>query len=455
MAVESVNYQCPSCGGSLRYSAETGGLVCDYCDSRFTVAEVEAVYAERLEDAASRVSGACVSADGWHGVASPDAPPTDGEGALRDPVPLGQGGMRTFTCSSCAAELVCDATTAITECPYCGNQAVAPGVLVDEFKPDLVIPFRLDRKAASSALSGYYKGKRFLPKAFAAGNRIEKIQGVYVPFWLFDAEVSASASFEATKSRTYRTGDEEVTETDHYEVGRAGTMSFRRVPVDGSSKMPDAHMDAIEPFDYEALVPFSMAYLPGFAADRFDLDQTECRARAERRMASTMEDVLRDTVVGYDSVRTESCDAEASWINAEYALMPVWMLHTTWGGRGFLFAMNGQTGRLVGDLPVSAGKVIAWFAGVFALAAVATTASIMGFDLFSDDETMRLSFQFGAPALIAIAICLAFYSEMKTAREATCADAFMEPETFDLTEESDAFLSTSVTRRKIDKPDES
>lgn len=163
---------------------------------------------------------------------------------------------------------------------------------------------------------------------------------------------------------------------------RAGEMSFARVPVDGSSKMPDAHMDAIEPFDYSDLAPFSMAYLPGFAADRFDQDQETCHQRAECRMASSMEQALRDTVEGYDSVTTQSCDAAVAWQGAEYCLLPVWMLYTSWRGKGFLFAMNGQTGKLVGDLPVSAFKVIAWFAGVFAVALAVVTAAIMGLDHF-------------------------------------------------------------------------
>lgn len=431
MAVESANYQCPSCGGVLRYFTGTGELRCDYCDSSFTVAEVEAAFAPRLERADSRMTGTL--------------PPT---GPTHDVAP-----MRTYTCASCAAELVCDATTAITECPYCGNQAVVPGVLVDEFRPDLVIPFKLDKAAAVSALSAHYKGKRFLPGAFAANNRIDKIQGVYVPFWLYDAEVDASARFSANRSRTYRAGDEEVTETDHYDVYRAGSMSFRRVPVDGSAKMSDAHMDAIEPFDYEGLVSFSMAYLPGFAANRFDLGQEECRDRAERRIISTMEDVLRDTVTGYDSVCTESCDAKASWQEAKYALLPVWVLYTTWGGRGFLFAMNGQTGKLVGDLPIAASKVVAWFVGIFAVALGMMIAATSVFDLFEDDKTLRLAAQFGVPALVAIVTCLYFYSEMRTAREATQANGFMRRETFDLTDKADVFTSTSVTRRKIERTD--
>lgn len=456
MAIESTNYQCPSCGGALRFSADTGRLECDHCGSSFTVAQMEAEYADRLARADAAAVGAA-SADGTAADATETAAgiaaPADGTlanaGQSTSATP-----MRTYTCSSCAAELVCDQTAAITQCPYCGNQAVAPGVLVDEFKPDLLIPFKLDKQAATSALAAYYKGKKFLPNAFAATNRIEKVQGVYVPFWLFDADVAASATFEATRSRTYRDGDDEVTETDHYDVFRAGEMSFARVPVDGSSKMPDAHMDAIEPFDYSDLAPFSMAYLPGFAADRFDQDQETCHQRAECRMASSMEQALRDTVEGYDSVTTQSCDAAVAWQGAEYCLLPVWMLYTSWRGKGFLFAMNGQTGKLVGDLPVSAFKVIAWFAGVFAVALAVVTAAIMGLDLLADDAELRIAAQYGIPVLVAGFVCLVFYSQMKTANEATQANAFMQSETFDLDGESDTFTYTSVTRVKVESSED-
>lgn len=120
-------------------------------------------------------------------------------------------------------------------------------------------------------------------------------------------------------------------------------MSFARVPVDGSTKMPDAHMDAIEPYDYEALVPFSVAYMPGFVANRYDEDAEACRDRAQKRVDSSVEQALRASVEGYDTVSCESCDVEKKWADPVYALMPVWMLGTTWEGQQFLFAMNGQT----------------------------------------------------------------------------------------------------------------
>ena len=155
------------------------------------------------------------------------------------------------------------------------------GKLSGKLKPEYILPFKMDKNAAIAQLTKYYKGKAFLPKAFKSQNHIAEIQGVYVPFWLFDAEADARGSYDGQVSESHREGDYRVTTTQHYDVRREGTATFARVPVDGSSKMPDEHMDSIEPFDYSELKPFSTAYLPGFLADRYDEDAKTCADRGQ------------------------------------------------------------------------------------------------------------------------------------------------------------------------------
>ena len=238
------------------------------------------------------------------------------------------------------------------------------GQLSGKLKPEYIIPFKMDRKTAIENLKKYYKGKAFLPKAFKDGNHIEEIQGVYVPFWLYDGRMEARGAYKAEISESHREGDYVVTTTQHFDVARVGDADFVRVPVDGSSKMPDTHMDAIEPFDYSALKPFSTAYLPGFLADRYDEDDKKCAARALGRMKHSAEAALHGTLGGYTSIQTLSEQIDPRTLEPHYALLPVWMLHTRWKEQDFLFAMNGQTGKLIGDLPVDKGRVAAWFAGI-------------------------------------------------------------------------------------------
>ena len=272
--------------------------------------------------------------------------------------------MRAYNCPSCGAELICDETTAATSCPYCGNPAVVPSQFHGQQKPDYIIPFKLNKEAAIAALKNFYKGKKLLPRAFTEQNHIEEIKGVYVPFWLIDGTVDADVSYQATITHTHTSGNYRITTTDHYEVRRAGTLDFLRIPADGSSKMPDPIMDSIEPFDYGELKRFSTAYLPGFYADIYDVPAEDALKRASRRACATSSDELRATVSGYTGCAEGMHSIRMAKHKAHYALLPVWMLTTNWNGNRYVFAMNGQTGKLIGDLPVSAGKTLAWFAGI-------------------------------------------------------------------------------------------
>ena len=272
--------------------------------------------------------------------------------------------LTSYTCTTCGAELVCDTTTAATNCPYCGNPTVLGGKLSGKLKPEYILPFKLDKNAAIAQLTHYYKGKAFLPKAFKSQNHIAELQGVYVPFWLYDAEADAQGSYEGLTTESHREGDYNVTTTQHYDVRREGTAVFTRVPVDGSSKMPNAHMDAIEPFDYSELKPFSICVSAGLSGRPLRRGLRRLRRAARTRMLNSTAQALHETTHGYSEVNTLHEDINLSKLKAHYALLPVWMLHTRWKDNDFLFAMNGQTGRLIGDLPVDKAKVAAWFAAI-------------------------------------------------------------------------------------------
>ena len=479
MTVESLNYQCPACAGPLHFSGGAGKLVCDYCGSVFDVGQIEAEYSARQAkaDESARRQAAQVEAGNQSafdamgaaegvataltGQALADAAAVSGHAVSGDDAVASflsraswneaeREGLRSFTCSSCGAAITCDATSAVSECPYCGNPAVVPGAFVDDARPDGVIPFKLDKAQATSRLSEYYKGKRFLPKEFAQANRIEHIQGVYVPFWLFDGSVDGAGTYECRNVETWRSGDEEVTRTRVFEARREGSMAFAGVPVDGSAKMPDGHMDAIEPFDFGEMQQFSVAYLPGYVAERYDEDAQACAGRAEARMRHSFEHDLRETVVGYSQVDPGHVHASVEMKDSKQVLLPVWVLHTTWQDKDYLFAMNGQTGRFVGDLPVAKAKVAAWFLGIFAVLA----AVLFGLDmaLFNfDDAVMSVLVDGVTPAVISAVVCAVFYGGMKTASVATDAQAYRAPEGLALSRSDDRFVSEYETRRRIEK----
>ena len=348
MAIQVTNYQCPACTGPLHFSGETGMLECDYCGSSYDVAEIEALYAQKDEKAAEAKQKADEKAER----AAADGDDWDTSGMSSD---WGDeaNGIKAYTCPSCGAELLCEETTAATSCPYCGNPTVVPGQFSGMLKPDYILPFKLGKQDAINALKRHYRKKPLLPSTFSKANHLQEIKGVYVPFWMFDGSAEGSVRFHATQSYTHTSGDYEITTTDHYDVRRSGSISFSQIPVDASSKMPDDYMDSIEPYDYDDLKPFSSAYLPGYLADKYDVSVEDSRARADRRCEGSFVAAMEGTVEGYTSCSVREENIRLKRGKVQYALMPVWILNTKWEGKDYLFAMNGQTGKLVGNLPVS------------------------------------------------------------------------------------------------------
>ena len=372
LAKKVTNYQCPKCTGPLRYQSASGKLECEYCGGVFTPEEIQALYeqpAEAQPDAAEDQpqTGEWTEAEGT--AEGSDASAWDLSGLQTDWGADGQT-MRVYNCPSCGAELLCEMTTAATSCPYCGNPTIIPGQLSGTLRPDLIIPFTLDQTAAEDALRRHCRRKPLLPKAFSEKNHLQQARGVYVPFWLFSGDADADITFHATRSRTYTKGDYRITETSHFNVRRAGNVAFNQIPADASEKMPDDLMDSIEPYDYTRFQPFSTAYLPGYLADKYDVTAEKSVQRADRRSEQTALDMMQRDVTGYETVTVRRKEIILHRGRVQYALLPVWLLNTRWNDQDFLFAMNGQTGKIVGDLPVDNKRYWAIF-GLITLAGTA------------------------------------------------------------------------------------
>lgn len=356
MGDKITNYKCPACTGPLKFSSETGKLECEYCGSSFLPEEIESMYAKKDENAAE-----AFNKDQENEEKQKEEIVWDSSTEQNQEETLN---MKSYSCPSCGAELVCEQTTAATSCPYCGNPSIVPGQMTGNLKPDFIIPFKFDKEEAKKALTKHYKYRKFLPKAFSVKNQIEKIQGIYVPFWFFDGTANGSMNCSASNSTSHRSGDYIKTTTKHYSVSRSGQVDFFHIPTDASKKMPDDLMDSIEPFDYSGLIPFSTAYLPGYLADKFDVTKEDSTGRACSRAKSTLKSLLLSTISGYSSVVEQSTHIDIKNLKAHYAFLPVWLIHTKWQEENFLFAMNGQTGKFVGNLPASPFKLNLLLAGL-------------------------------------------------------------------------------------------
>lgn len=340
-----LEYKCPACGGTLSFDSGTQKMKCPYCDSELDVAALQ-----EMDDVLRQEQ-------------SDDMHWQQAQGQWQEGE---QEQLCSFICNSCGGEILCEQTTAATRCPYCDNPVVMTQRFSGLLRPDLVVPFQLDKQAAKAALRKHLTGKPLLPKMFKDENRIDKLQGIYVPFWLYDAHADADAHYRATRVHVWSDSRYNYTRTSYYSVRRSGNMDFKGVPVDGSQKMDNALMESIEPYDLSQAVDFQTAYLAGYLADKYDVDAQSCTQRANQRVKTSTESALLSTVLGYATCVPVSGSVRLSDSVIRYGLLPVWMLNTTYKGKTYTFAMNGQTGKFVGDLPVDRGAFIAWFAGLTA-----------------------------------------------------------------------------------------
>ncbi len=347
---EVTSYKCPSCGATLQYKGLSGKLECDSCHNVFDPENIK-----QMDQVMRNVISEKHAA--WNRT------PEEGEEIFT--------GMADYSCPSCGGEIIAEETTSATFCPFCGSATIMGGQLSGAYRPDLILPFRLDREAATSALRAYYKKKPLLPQKFKDENHIKEIKGIYVPFWLYSCDTEGSYRYRATRVHSWTDGRFQHTDTDYYMISRDGNLSFLKIPADASKKMENAIMDALEPFDFSQAHPFEAAYLSGFYADKYDVSAKENADRVNQRIRHSVEEAFRDTVQGFSSIHTDAGAVKMKNDQVQYALLPVWMLTTEYQGNTYLFAMNGQSGKLIGDLPVSKSRFAAWLFGIAAISEAA------------------------------------------------------------------------------------
>ncbi len=356
MAEDLIKYQCPKCGGTLEFSPSKQKLVCEYCSSEFD----EDIINPKEESQENEIPQQEEKID-WR---------TESYVNNHEKIEDTAG----FTCSSCGAEVVSDGNTAATECMYCGNPVVVQSNVSGMLKPDMLIPFTIEKKQAEELLSNFYKGKKLLPDEFTKNNRVSKVTGMYIPFWMFSCTGIGAATFNCKNVKTWSSGDYIYTKTTVHRAFRTGSLVFDKIPVDASKKMEDDYMDGLEPYDYRRLTQFDPKYMAGYFSDKFDVSVDESSYRANNRVRSSVKDRLQSTVNGYSSVTCETNNMNIAGEQIDYTLLPVWMLNTKYKGKMYQFAVNGQTGKVVGTLPIDKAKFWKWFLGFTALLTPICTA---------------------------------------------------------------------------------
>lgn len=345
--MEASSYVCPNCGAPMEFDSETQKMICSHCNHMMTVEELQEHY-DKIDEAF----------------------PEDNEGGGvygEFEMEERNGDFKVYRCQGCGAEILTDEHTAATFCSFCGRPSLMEDRLTGALLPEYVIPFKIKKESAVEIYKKWTKKGLLTPSMLKSRAAIDKITGIYVPFWLFDYNADMKMRARCTNVRRKVSGDYEYIYTDHFVADREVETEYLKIPADASEKMPDDIMDKLEPFMYNELEPFEMPYLSGFYAEKYNYKSDEMASRVENRVRNYIFEAARHTITGYSTVSVTNQHVRLGRKKASYALFPVWILNYTYKGKNYLFALNGQTGKIVADRPISRSKGAAWFSVIMAV----------------------------------------------------------------------------------------
>ena len=343
-----ISFKCPNCDGELIFDPSTQKYKCEYCSSLFSQEELNAMNPAAAEEKQDN------TAENWQEDNIGNA------GEKNDAAGAGQETEKAvhYSCPSCGAEIVTDATTAASFCYYCHNPEVLQGRVSGKYLPNKIIPFEVTKEAATKGFLDYVGKKKFVPRAFFQKKQIESMTGVYFPYWLYDVELEGNVQAEARKVRVWRTGDVEHTETKYYALSREGDVDLRNLPENALQKANAKLASGVMPYDFNKMKDFQMGYLSGFMAERRDIEQETVRGKMQAEMRESAQKLMRDTMDGYSSVSVRSANFRPKNETWSYVLLPVWTItYKAGNGKIYYYSMNGQTGKVCGELPVDHGKL--------------------------------------------------------------------------------------------------
>lgn len=333
----AIDHKCPNCDAVLKFNPHGGNWKCEYCRSEFNLDDLNK-YEEKQKKEEKQVQKV-----------------------------TNEEGLDVYTCNNCGASIVVDPNVSTTSCVYCKNTAILKDKLHGEFNPNFVIPFKHTKEDAVVAFKKLGKGKPLMPKAFNIKKNIKEITGIYIPFWLYDFDAAGEMNADCKRITSWRSGNYRYTKTDTYLVTRGGNMNFEKVPVDGSKRFPNDIMNSIEPFDYNELKTFNYSYLSGFLSEKYDMTSDEVIEEAITRAKNSFIEEMKKDIRGYNTVIPTTNSINLNNTKKQYVLLPVWMLNVKYKDKIHTIAMNGQTGKMVGNIPVDVKKAIFMWILIFAL----------------------------------------------------------------------------------------
>ena len=329
--------KCPGCGANLIFDVAIGSLICRTCGNLYNADTMEM--------------------NGSLGIDNPEQ-----EYGINDEIDYQDQGNKEIVCNSCGSQIVTDANTAATICPFCGSPTLITRRLTRQFRPDALIPFSVTKDQAQKLFYDHVSSVPHVPRSVLHEVKIKKVTGIYVPFWLISADVTMDiAGWTHTVmdgSSYYDPLKQDEKHSHAIDIPVDGTVEFSlsNVPFDASKKISDRLMEACEPFDLSALVPYNASYLSGWLAEKYDAQPKDMYERIKERLDFYCHDIAEQVEFeDTDAFTYNSTYTGITYKNYRviYCLLPVYFMSIEYDDRKYQYAVNGQTGEVCGIVPSS------------------------------------------------------------------------------------------------------
>ncbi|MBR4392097.1 MAG: TFIIB-type zinc ribbon-containing protein [Bacteroidales bacterium] len=325
---------CPNCGATVTFDPGLGEMHCEYCGYHCKLPDpgTENEICEMdFESAASKESFE------W--------------GAEK----------KTVECKSCGAVTIYDVLETAAVCPFCGSTNVMPSATENSIAPGAVCPFSVTKSKAGECFTRWLKKKWFAPTKAKKNAQPDAFQGVYLPYWTYDAQTTSSFTVRVGYDRVVKKGDKKETVTDWRSVQGVYQEFFDDETVVASKRHENSGVKACEPFDFTKLVPYSPQVVAGFAAERYSIGLKEGWEKAQQSIQSKLRNDISQYAKSHwraDRVSSLKFSTLYNNITYKYLLVPVWMSSFKFKEKTYQFVVNGQTGKVGGKAPTSVWKVL-------------------------------------------------------------------------------------------------
>ncbi|MBP5494358.1 MAG: hypothetical protein J6X97_04615 [Lachnospiraceae bacterium] len=408
--------RCANCGGVLEYSAELNKMVCSFCGNSYTIDELnqksepeeENITQKPAETATPDSENRIVTGPTIFKLKNPSGFASEEVGdyttilkkkneekAKEESRMHASVKMQIMRCTACGAELAVNGVETSTFCAYCGQATVVSDRVDDYLKPDFIIPFKVTRDTAEKIIRMQLNKGFFVPKGIK-NFEVEKIRGIYVPFWLFDMHYSDRQFYKYSKKQ----GKTTVTRYEYFEA----KTYFKQMTLDASLNLNDDSSARLEPYDMRQLEEFDMAYLSGYYSDRFDVGVADITGNAVLKAGELFNEQAKKEIK-HKSAKLVKNDPDFNVAKTDYALLPAWFLSFKYDDKPYTILVNGQTGKMVGAVPyvkVKAYSIFAISALVLCLLGIVVCTALSYF-FFIDvgfDEKITWAYAVGLPIII-------------------------------------------------------